>query len=339
VPVNIPPSEILVLLLFNIDPGWDKKEKEEALKLTTQLGEAMASVGHDITHIPVYHDDLNAVLSGYNPLEYIIFNLCEGLPGVRGSEPLVAEYLEARDLTFTGADSAALAMAQDKSRVKRLMDNSGIPTPGWALFEQTSSGGWVRFPAIVKPARGHCSEGIDRYAIVTTEAELKNRIAYVLEELQQPALVEDFIDGRELHVSLWGNGRIDMLPPAEMEFSFFGDIRDHICSYEAKFVPESIYYQNVKTILPAQLSQDESRYIEQVCLAAYRAAGCRDYARIDLRLKDGIPYVLDVNPNSDISLDASTAAASELAGYSYGEFGSRIVRLAARRHPVWGNKR
>ncbi len=337
-PVNICPSEIPVLLLFNIEPEWTAQEQEEVFKVLSQLGNAIILQGHPTTLVPVYDDNLDAVLASYNPLDYIVFNWCEGLPGVSHSEWLVTEYLEMRDFAFTGADSKTLALAQDKCRMKQLLDRSGILTPGWELYDMGSPVNWDRFPAIVKPAREHCSEGIDRQSVVMTEEELKNRINYIFDKYKQPALVEDFIDGRELHVSLWGNGVIDMLPPAEMEFSFFRDVRDHICSYEAKFVPESVYYQNIQTVLPAPLGEAELFGIEQICKAAYSAAGCRDYARIDLRMRDGISYVLDVNPNADISLDASTASAAEYIGYSYGEFGSRLIRLAARRHPVWGDQ-
>ena len=335
-PVDVSPSEIPVLLLFNMDPEWTAQEQEEVIRVSSQLDSAISASGHQTTLAKVTNADPDAVMAPYDPREFVVFNWCEGYPGVKHSEWLVAEYLESRDFAFTGASSSALALAQDKCRMKNFLDRAGIPTPGWKLFDTVPAGGWNRFPAIVKPAKEHCSEGIDRQAVVMTETELAGRVSYILEQYQQPALVEDFIDGRELHVSLWGNGRIDMLPPAEMEFSYFQDVRDHICSYEAKFVPESVYYQNIQTILPAPLSEDDLQKIEEVCKAAYQAIGCRDYARIDLRMQDGVLYVLDVNPNADISIDASTAAAAEYAGYSYGEFGSRLVRLAARRHPVWG---
>lgn len=338
-PVDICPTEIPVLLLFDLDPDWTVQEQEEVIKVSSQLGEAISSVGHRTTLVSVSSSNLHAVLNPDDYLENIVFNWCERLPGVSHGEWLVAEYLESRGFAFTGASSDTMALAQDKSRMKQLLDDSGIPTPGWRLFNQVSDVEWNRFPAIVKPAREHCSEGIDRHAVVMTNAELKNRVRYILHNFNQPAIVEDFIDGREFHVSLWGNGKIDVLPPVEMEFSFFSDVRDRICSYESKFVPGSVQYQNIQTVLPAPLSEDELRDIEQACQAAYMVAGCRDYARIDLRMTRGKPYILDINPNPDISIDASTAAAAEYAGYPYAEFGSRLVRLAARRHAIWGSGR
>jgi D-alanine-D-alanine ligase len=249
---------------------------------------------------------------------------------------MVADYLEKADFTFTGAASDVLAKAQDKKLIKRLLDDNGISTPLWQLYDTDSPVNWDRFPAIVKPSMEHCSEGIDRNAVCENKAELLNRIRYVIDRFQQPALVEDFIDGRELHVSLWGNGRIEMLPPAEMEFSMLTDCREHLCGYEAKFVPDSIQYQNIKTILPAPLTEQERFSIELACKSAYRVTGCRDYARIDMRIKDGIFYIIDVNPNSDISPDTSTILAAGIEGYNYEKFLDRIVRLAAHRHHIWG---
>jgi D-alanine-D-alanine ligase len=123
-----------------------------------------------------------------------------------------------------------------------------------------------------------------------------------------------------------------------MDFSFFNEVNDRLCTYESKHVPQSIHYQKIQTLLPAPLSEDELWTIEHVCRTVYMATGCRDYARIDLRSQNGTFYVLDVNPNADISIDASLACAAEVAGYSYGEMGSRLVRLAARRHPIWGRQ-
>jgi len=130
-----------------------------------------------------------------------------------------------------------------------------------------------------------------------------------------------------------------VLPAAEMDFSFFGDAKDRLCTYDSKFIPGSGHYEKIETLLPAPLANDETEALERVCKNAYVALGCRDYARMDVRLRDNIFYVLDVNPNADISIDASMACAAEVAGISYGQMGSLIVRMAAKRHPVWGKVR
>ena len=248
----------------------------------------------------------------------------------------MAKRLEMLGFVFTGADSEALALAQDKYRVKVILDQAGIPTPAWHIFHAAEPCGWDRFPAIVKPMNEHCSAGITRDSVVLNQRELEDRIPFILDNYHQPAMVEDFIDGREFHVSVWGNEKLTVLPVAEMDFSFFNNIKDRLCTYDAKFIPGSEHYQKIETLLPAPLSNEEQMALEKVCCDAYRALGCRDYARMDIRLRDNVFYVLDVNPNADISIDASMACAAQVAGIDYGQMGSMILRMAASRHPGLG---
>jgi len=333
--IDISPSEIPVLLLSNLDPQWSTREKAEALDATSLVDKALRTAGFPTTLVQVTTSHLDSILSGYDPLEYIVFNWCESLPDVHHSEWLVAEYLEQHGFTFTGASSATLASAYDKCHVKRLLDEAGILTPTWGLYGKGCSIDWRRFPAIIKSSREHCSAGIHRDSVVTTGTSLKNRVRYVIKRFQHPALVEDFIDGRELHVSLLGNRDIDVLPPAEMKFPSFKDLHYRLCTYESKFVEESESYNNIEIVLPAPLSECELHELEQVCRAAYALVGCRDYARIDIRMKDGLFYILDINPNADICPDTSTIYAAELAGYTYNDFLKRLVLLAVERHPRW----
>jgi len=334
-PLDIDPRKVPVTLLYNQDPSWTFQEKKEVDQVSSHLGQAVSGVGHPITLLPLSDNDLSAALRPFDPDSHVIFNWCESLPDVPKSEALVTRILESMGFAFTGADASTLERSQDKRAMKELFQRAGIPTPAWRLCESPDADGWNLFPAIVKAANEHCSEGLTRESVVMNETELQTRVAYVLDTFRQPALVEDFIDGREFHVSLWGNGVIEMLPPVEMDFSQFKDIHDRLCTYESKFVPGSVHYEGIHTLLPAPLEEEESRRLYDVCQAAYRVIGCRDYGRIDVRMRDGIFHVLEVNPNADISADASFACAAELAGYSYGEAGSRIVRLAANRHPAW----
>jgi len=337
-PINILSSDIPVLLLYNLDPKWSAHEQAEVLDVTSLAGEALRAAGFPVTSIQVIDNNLESVLSNYDPLEFVVFNWCEGIPGLPHSEWMVADYLEQHGFVFTGAGSAALSLTMDKSSIKQLLDEAGVLTPPWVICNHSIAVDWSHFPAIVKPSRGHCSEGINRNAVVTTPIGLKARVRYIVKRFQQPALIEDFIPGRELHVSLWGNGEIDVLPPAEMEFSSFRDQYDWVCTYEAKFVPESEQYQKIKTVLPAPLSPDELHDVEHACKVAYTVVGCRDYARIDIRMKDGLFYITDINPNADICPDTTTIAAANYAGYSYSDFLERLVMLAAGRHPRWSDE-
>jgi len=327
------PDDRATVLLHNVEPGWTEAERAAADEPVSALAGAMAESGCRVEVVALLDDRIAEALAAYDPRTHLVLNWCESLPGVPHSEPMVARSLEALGFTFTGAGPEALELCCDKPRVKEVLEAAGVPTPAWRFCDSPSADGWDRFPAIVKTVHEHSSEGITSEAVVMGPEELDRRIAYVLETYRQPALVEDFIDGREFHVSLWGNGRVEMLPPAEMDFSGFAEVRDRLCTYEAKFVPGSRHYDGIRTLLPAPLSVPELAAMKDVCQRAYRAAGCRDYGRIDLRARDGIFYILDVNPNADISSDASFACAAEVAGISYGEVGLRLLELAAHRQP------
>lgn len=335
--IHVSRSDVPVLLLYNLNRDWSAEEIHESVQAMETLLEGLQGEGHAVTPTSLEDADLGGLLSGFSPNDSLVFNWCEELPGVPHSAAAVARTLETLGFTFTGADSKALDFNQDKRLVKQRLRQEGVPTPTWKIYASSGKNGWDRFPAIVKPAFEHCSFGVTREAVVRSPDELSQRIEYVLDSFSQPALVEEFIDGREFHVTVIGNGKLHILPPAEMDFSAFEDVRDRLCTYESKFDPQSVPYNAIELRLPAPLSEAELAELKRVCVAAYHAAYCRDYARMDVRLgSDSAFYVLDVNPNADISPDASLALAAEVAGYSYGQLGSWLVNLAAQRHPLFG---
>jgi D-alanine-D-alanine ligase len=334
-PLKKAAAALPVLLIANVDPSWAPFDQDEVFRETNRLGAAMEELGHPVRVVPIAGGNLAVELAAFDPEDHIVFNWCESLPGISYSEALVAETLESLGFVYTGADSRALALSQDKARVKNLLAGHAIPTPRWQLYEDAQVDGWEGFPAIVKPVSEHCSIGITSEAVVLNKNELRQRVRYVLDTLRQPALAEDFVDGREFRVSFWGDEHLAALPVAEMDFSAFPEVRQRLCTYDSKFVPDSLHYRKIETLLPAPLLEDEVRRLCETALAAYSVVGCRDYGRIDLRLRDDVFYVLDVNPNPDISADASMACAAELAGFSYGALGSCLVALAACRHQLF----
>jgi len=329
--------DIPVLLLHDIDPQWELHEQEAAYQSAQVLINELQNEGHSVIDVPVIHHSLDTVLKSYNPKEYILFNCCEGLPGVSHSEHAVAQILEEHNFVYTGSSPEVLFIGWNKAAIKSLLKSKNIPTPDGIVINNTKSINWERFPAIVKPAYEHCSLGITHDSVVTNQSELFERIQYIVNSFKQPALVEDFIDGREFHVTLWGNGVIHILPPAEIDFSAFSNIKDRLCTYNSKFTPGSIHYENIICEVPASLNQQELELLNDTAEKAYRALGCRDYARIDIRLKDDIFYILDINPNPDFSPDTSTVYAAQNAGLSYGVLASCIVNVAALRHPVYSS--
>ncbi len=326
-------AELPVLLLYNLDHSWAVEERAVQAREIELLRSSLEQLGHPVTLLEIAGSTLLERLADFPAENWIVMNLCEEIPGFPHSEAEAAMVLEKRNMTYTGAHPDTLSSCENKRLVKETLDAHGLPTPAWAIYERPWAGDWHRFPAIVKPAFEHCSLGITSESIVLNRHELERQIEHVLRCFNEPVIVEDFIDGREFHVSLIGNRSPWMLPPAEMDFSRCVDIHDRLCTYEAKFCPGSKQYEIISTIIPAVLTPAQRRELKRCCLRCYRLFGCRDYARLDIRLRDGVFYILDINPNPDISSDASTACAAEQIGLSYGELGSRLVRLAASRHP------
>jgi D-alanine-D-alanine ligase len=330
-------TDLPVLLLHNLDRSWPQADIDLSLELGEIMLEGLRSVGHPVVKERLENDQLASLLSGYNPNELIVFNWCEEVPGIPRSSWMVAQELERQGFTYTGADYPSLVFSQDKRQVQQRLKEAGVTTPFWRIFYSPDEVTWDLFPAIIKPAFEHYSLGITRESVVETLKEMTTRVSYVLEQHQQPALVEEFIDGREFHVGVIGNNELAMLPPAEIDFSIFNDVHDRLCTYEANFVTDSLAYQNSWAKLPIEFTPEELSLLERSVLGAYRCTGCRDYARMDVRMRDGRFYVLDVNHNADLSPENSLIQAAKLIGYPYELFASLLVNLAAERHPVFGN--
>ena len=327
-------TDLPVLVLYNLDRTWPDQDILEVLDDVRCLLSALRALGHPVMSVPIYDADLITPLRPYHHHEYIVFNWCEELPGIPRSSAVVAQWLESLSFAYTGSPPHVLSLSDDRREIKKALVAHGVPTPQWRVYESAQGNGWDHFPAIVKPVLEHCSVGISSESVVTSLDELSHRVAYVLETLHQPALVEEFIDGREFHAALWGNGNVEMLPVAEMDFSGFSDLRDRLCTYDGKNNPNLRHDQQYNILMPASLGEGECRLLEQTGRAAYRALRCRDYARVDIRMRDGAFYVLDVNPNCYISAECTFVRAAGLAGYSYGAFGSRLVNLARHRAPT-----
>ncbi|MCU0845048.1 MAG: ATP-grasp domain-containing protein [Spirochaetes bacterium] len=329
-------AELPVLVIYNLDTGWEQEDKNGQTAEIERMSSSLEELGHPVSLLEINGNTLHRNLAGYKPNDWIVMNLCEEIPGMPHSEAAVVHTLEKRNMVYTGSPPEIIGNCEDKQYVKQTLAARGLPTPLWGVYDTPSALDWDCFPAIVKPANEHCSLGISSESVVLNRKELQRQIRYIIRTFNQPALVEDFIDGREFHVSLVGNGSLLMLPPVEMDFSACHDIHDRLCTYDAKFIPGSKHYEIITTFVPATLSEGEYGDLEQTCVECFRAFDCRDYARLDVRLRDGVFYILDINPNPDISSDASMACAAEHIGLSYGELGSHLVRLAASRHPVLG---
>jgi D-alanine-D-alanine ligase len=322
-----------VLILHNVMSDWTPADIEAAEQAVTRMKYGLTSLGMEVTSIPVRRD-IEGALRGFDPRECIIFNWCEGLDGDPNAYDAVPPILERLGFNYTGSDAWTLHVTEDKVATKEILRKHRIPTPQAAVYSRPARNGWVRFPALVKPAGEHCSYGITRESVVDNSEQLRNRVEYVLDTWHGKALVEDFIDGIEYNVSLWGNERLDVLPLAAIDYSVFSDYHDRLCSFDAKWEPASQAYLLTSVRCPATTDDELRRRIENVCRRTQRALHVRDYGRVDLRVRDGIPYIVDVNSNPDITMEGGFARSARAAGFDYGQTIARILALAAARAAV-----
>jgi len=326
-------KDISVVLLHNMDMNWGGSDIEKAAREISSMEGAIRAEGHTVINTPLFDDNLASVLISFDPQSHIVLNWCESIPGVPKSESHVVRTLEEMNFTYTGSETSTIELSWNKPEIKNILHRNKVLTPAWTVLTNDEIPGWNCYPAIVKPAYEHCSCGLTHESVVSTEAELRNRIRYVLDNFKGAALVEDFIDGREFHVPIWGNGRIEMLPPIEMDFSTCCDIHERLCTYDSKFKEDSLDFQKIGIVTRTDICSEEYVALEKAVKKAYTLTGCRDYARIDVRLRNGAFYILDVNPNPDIGAETSMAFSTGEKGYSYGAMLSKLIHLASLRHP------
>lgn len=263
----------------------------------------------------------------------LVFNLCESLGGDARHEAVLPSLLELAGVRYTGSGPHALGTALRKDRTKALLRAHGVPTPIGFATDGTLPRELPPFPLIVKPSREDASTGVWLRSVVSTASELRARVAEVRARYRQPALVEQFIDGRELYVSLVGNGAsLEALPMHEVDFREMPAGAPRIVTYDGKWDTSSQEYKGTK---PMKAIVDEATRARcaDAARAAFFALELCDYARVDVRLaRDGTPYVIDVNPNCDLSDGAGVSRAASFAGIAYPDLIARVVAAALARY-------
>lgn len=266
----------------------------------------------------------------------IIFNLCESLMGESLHEMHVAGIYELMNVAYTGTATLALGTCLNKVRTKDILRAYGVPTAKHIIsvdveachIEDTN----LRFPFIVKPIHEDASIGIMNSSVVYDVPSLQKQIGYVLKTFNQPALVEEYIEGRELNVAIIGNAQPTVLPISEIDFSKLPADYPKIVTYNAKWVEGTPEYDGTVGTCPAQLEPSVEKRVREVALRAYQLMEIRDYARVDIRLDaSNTPYVLEVNPNPDISCDAGFARSARTVGMTFDDMIVKIVETALER--------
>jgi D-alanine-D-alanine ligase len=323
-----------VLVLYDLALGLERGRPEDILadetveEVAIGIAEALRPQVAEVRLVPVW-DDLITALRPYSPAEWVVFNLCESLGGRAFTEALVPRDLARLGFRHTGSGYPALRLSSDKAKTKCLARSLGVPTPPFRVFRTFAPRPVdLRYPLIIKPVAEGGSMGIRGESVARTPDELWPKVEYCVRTYRQPALVEEFIVGREINVALWGNGRPEVLPISEIDFRWTEDPLQKIVSFESKWVKDSPEYSGTPGRCPADLTGRERARIESMARSMYSAVRVHGYARVDLRLREGRPFLLEVNANPDLSPDAGFSRSAAAAGYSYPEMVAEILRLS-----------
>ncbi|WP_394890009.1 ATP-grasp domain-containing protein [Mesorhizobium sp. AaZ16] len=249
----------------------------------------------------------------------IVFNMAYGIQGECRLTHLPA-MLEMAGVPYTGSSPLGHGLALDKVIAKRLIRDAGVPTPNFRVMRRgTESTGDLRFPVVVKPRHGFASFGLQ---LINEPAQLRQAVEVIVMQYAQDALVEEYIEGREITVALLGNGELEVLPFVEHDF---GDRETRLLTREAVAAPPKI--------CPARIASKLTTLLRDISAATFRACQCRDYARVDLRIdRSGQPFVLEINSMPWLGMQSLYSLAATTAGHSYSSLINRILDAAHTRY-------
>ena len=314
--------------------AWKHDEPE----MEYQLADALRRCGHEVYLLGV-RDDLDYLTASLVELQPgLVFNAVEAFNGNPALEYLVPGMLEAEGYRYTGSPPISLLVSRNKAMSKKVLAYHGVRIPGFVTYrpgEKATRAPDLRFPLIVKPLQSDASEGIAQASVVEDAAALGERVAMMHDRFGQPAIAEEFVEGRELYVSVLGNaGALTILPITEMVF----DKRktrpeERIATQSAKWDESYRERKGIRNVFARPLAVRVRKRIEEVCHLAFRALWLRDYARLDVRVgTDGEVWFLEANANPFISYGHDVANAAHKAGMDYYEFVQRLVDETMKRY-------
>lgn len=315
---------------------------EEVLNWKTEFDvcQTLRELNHDILKLGVSNDTgvIREALLDWKP--DITFNLLEEFHGVAVYDQHVASYLELMKQPYTGCNPRGLMLAHDKVLCKQILQYHRIPTPMFVVYELgnkiTPPPKKMTYPMFVKSATEDASFGLSKKSIVHNAEELVERVQFIFEETKSDALVEEYIVGREFYVGVLGNNRITTLPIWELLMTKLPKGEFNIATEQVKWDYAYQKKMGVKTEAPTDLTKEMSAKIVRLCKRIYKALFMTGYARMDLRVtEDGRIYVLEANPNPNLSYGEDFAESAHVAGIEYGELIQKILALGLNYHPAW----
>ncbi len=300
---------------------WCPQDIQSVLEPVATVSRALRSAGHRVVAVPVQPG-----LTWFDAVRRcdLVFNLCEGVGGISHLEYKVASVLDLAGIRYTGGSAWTMTVCHRKPLLNAVLAAEALPVPEWVVPNGDVPDP-VPLPALVKPAAEDASVGVDQGSVVTTRAELEARVAKATRQFGE-VIVQRYVAGREFAVAFVGD---ETLPLSEIDFSRMPGGAWPILSFDAKWKPGSPEDRGTRPVCPARVDDALAARLVATARAAWRAVRGYGYGRVDFRVDaDGRPWVLEVNPNPDISTDAGLANMARAAGWTYDELVLRILGAA-----------
>ena len=337
------PLRVLALMHENLVPpdslkGYSEKEIDE-FRAEYDVKACLEKAGHTVNALGLQDNlaELRTTIAEWKP--DVAFNLLEEFQGIVTYDQYVVVFLELMKLPYTGCNPRGMMISRDKALTKQILSYHRIPTPGFALIRKGKSyrvPRRLKFPLFVKSVTEDASLGIAQASIVGDAERLRERVEFVHEQMGTDALVEEYIEGRELYVGVMGNDRLRTFPVWEMDFGTLPEVRAGIATRRVKWDRQYQKKHGIRTGAAQSLPDGAAAYLDRLSKRIYRALSLSGYARLDFRLRpDGSIFVLEANANPNISHKEDFADSAEAAGVDYPALLEQILRLGSNYQAAW----
>ena len=327
--------KLKVLLIFDspykVVRGYDFKEefKDGDWNAEKFVHKALRENGHEVCILGI-HDDIRPLIDEFHEFKPdIIFNLVEVFDNKSNLDKDIAGLFEILGIPYTGACPRVLMTCNHKALCKKILSFHKIKVPNFYVFHRGKKV-WLpkklKLPLIIKPIAEEASRGISQASIVDTEEGLIERVRFIHESMNDDAIAEEYIDGREFYVSVIGDKKLEVLPLREVKFGQFPEDEPRIATYKAKWDPEYRKRWGIKNTFAGRIPDGLQEKVEDVCKRAYRAIEIKSYARFDIRVaQDGTIYILEVNANPNLDKEDEMAEAAIKGGIPYPKLINKII--------------
>ena len=336
--MKINPLKIIVLFDYPMDPP-EKNHGDHIVSAdwrpNKNVIDALQRLGHDVLPVGIYNQirPLVAKIKRFQP--DLVFNLVECFNNDRKYDSSVAGLLDLLNIPYTGCDSFSLTLCRNKFITKRMLGPLKVKLPKSVIFpmnDLTRSLRNLKYPLFVKPIGHEGSEGIVQNSFCENQNSCLERVKFVHDKLNTDALVEEFIEGREIYVSILGNNKLKVLPLRELKFTEFPDDKPKFATFKAKWDKEFRKKWGIKFVFADDIEETLFKRISRISRKVYRSLGLTGYGRLDLRLANNNDiYVIEVNPNPSLSNDDEVALSAKRIDIPYDQLIQKIVDFGVKK--------